>query len=281
MIAARLTQPLGDVLARSPGADIAVMWLGQAGFVIDGGGQRVVVDPYLSDSLAQKYRDTAFPHVRMMATPVAPGAIAHVDLVLTTHAHTDHMDPGTLPALMDANPNARLVAPKAVRAVAMERAKISEDRLFLVDAGETIHPLQGLALTATRAAHETLERDADGQHLFLGYAIQMAGRCIFHSGDTIPFAGQVAEVSALKADLALFPVNGRDAVRAANRIPGNMTVPEAVALAQAAQIPAMIAHHHGLFAFNTADPTELCAIAAASKMPVVHIAELGVCWIWP
>ena len=93
-----LDRPLAEVLAAPPGEALRLCWLGQAGFVIDGGGLRAVIDPYLSDSLAEKYRGKAFAHRRMMPAPVAPDGIAHVDLVLATHAHTDHLDLGTLPA---------------------------------------------------------------------------------------------------------------------------------------------------------------------------------------
>ncbi|MBN9071654.1 MAG: MBL fold metallo-hydrolase [Rhizobiales bacterium] len=261
-----LAEPLPALLARPPGCESRLWWLGQAGFVIEGGGRRAVIDAYLSDSLAEKYRGAKFPHLRMMPAPVSPHEIAHVDLVLATHAHTDHLDPGTLPALMTANPGALLVAPRAARAVALDRSGIAAGRLVCVEAGETLD-VAGIRLSAVRAAHETLERDADGAHRFLGLALTVAGRTVFHSGDTIPFPGQAQEVRALGADLALFPVNGRDAQRAANGVPGNMTMQEALALARGAGIGAMIAHHFGLFDFNTVARAEVEEAAAASTTP--------------
>ena len=68
----------------------------------EAGGARVVIGGYLSDSLAVKYRGTPFPHARLAPPPVAPGALRDVDLVLATHGHTDHLDPGTLPGLSQA-----------------------------------------------------------------------------------------------------------------------------------------------------------------------------------
>lgn len=261
-----LAEPLPALLARPPGCELRLWWLGQAGFVIEGEGHRVVIDPYLSDSLAEKYRGAKFPHLRMMPAPVSPHEIAHVDLVLATHAHTDHLDPGTLPALIAANPGALLIAPRAARAVALDRSGIAAGRLVCVEAGETLD-VAGIRVSAVRAAHETLEQDADGAHRFLGLALTVAGRTVFHSGDTIPFPGQAQEVRALGADLALFPVNGRDAQRAANGVPGNMTMQEALALARGAGIGAMIAHHFGLFDFNTVARAEVEEAAAASTTP--------------
>ena len=46
-------------------------------------------------------------------------------------------------------------------------------------------------------------------------------------------------------------MNGRSAELTARGIPGNLTLDEAVALTINSGAPAMIAHHHGLFEFNT------------------------------
>ncbi|HET7412074.1 MAG TPA: MBL fold metallo-hydrolase [Pararhizobium sp.] len=266
-----LPASIPELLAAAPGERLRVLWLGQAGFVIDGAGKRVVIDPYLSDSLAEKYRGTKFEHRRLMPAPVAPEAIAHVDLVMATHHHTDHLDPGTFPALMAANENAHLVAPAAAMQVALSRAGISSERLLTMDAGQTVSAA-GIEITATRAAHETLERDGNGQYRFLGLMIRVGDARIFHSGDTIPFPGQVEEVASLKADLALLPVNGRDAERSGNGVPGNMSVDEAIALARGANIPQVIAHHFDMFDFNTVPRVDVEEAARRAVSPMVMAA---------
>lgn len=256
---ARLTEtpirePLAERLKRPPTGQVEIYWLGQAGFVIDIAGMRLVIDPYLSDSLASKYRNTARPHVRMMPSPVVPDEIFHVDLVLCTHAHTDHMDPGTLPLLLSANPSARLVAPRAVAAQAMERSGAQGDRLILARAGEPISPPMGIEIMPTRAAHETLETDTDGNHRFLGYAIRSGDKCIWHSGDCIPFDGLEDEVRRLRPDIALLPVNGRRPELSQNGVPGNFSLHEAIIVARHVGAADLIAHHYGLFDFNTERP---------------------------
>jgi L-ascorbate metabolism protein UlaG (beta-lactamase superfamily) len=267
-----LPAPLPQLLAEPPGEAVRLLWLGQAGFVIDGGGRRVVIDPYLSDSLAGKYRGKLYPHNRMMPVPVLPGEIRHVDMVLATHHHSDHLDPGTLPALMAANSDAVLVAPAAARDLALDRSGIASARLATIDAGRSIVE-KGIGITAVRAAHEDLEQDAAGHHLYLGYAVRIGGAVIFHSGDTVPFAGQVEEVARPQADLALLPVNGRDAERKANGVPGNMDIGEALELARRAGIAQVIAHHFDLFAFNTVPRAEVEAAAGKSVKPLLMAAR--------
>ena len=261
-------------LGMPPGQEVSFVWLGQAGFVIDGGGRRVVVDPYLSNSLAEKYRGKTFDHVREMPPPVAAGAIFHVDAVLATHAHTDHLDPGTLPALLAANPDARLIVPRSALSLSAERSGRAETTIIGVDAFESLD-LDGLTVTAMRAAHEEIELDAVGHHRFLGLAITLGGARILHTGDTIPFAGQADEVGALAPDVILAPVNGRDGVRREAGVPGNMTAAEALDLARATGVRDVVAHHFGMFAFNTVPCADLVAIALAHGSPYLHPASMG------
>src|SRR5262249_7705298 len=79
----RSGQALLDEIADArpgPGA-VAVWWLGQSGFLLKSGGATVVVDPYLSEHLTQKYEGTARPHVRMTRAPLRGGELKGVDLV--------------------------------------------------------------------------------------------------------------------------------------------------------------------------------------------------------
>ncbi|KQT43192.1 MBL fold metallo-hydrolase [Aureimonas sp. Leaf454] len=277
-----LGESLAARLSRSPAATAGVdlFWLGQAGFLLEAAGRRILIDPYLSDSLGAKYAGSATPHDRMMAPPVLPDALGPVDLVLCTHRHTDHMDPGTLRPLGARLPDLRFVAPAAERAEALARTGVPADRIVPMEAGQRRELLPGIAIAAVRAAHETLETDADGRHRFLGYAIEADGVTVFHSGDTVPFLGQIEEVAALRADVALLPVNGRSPALSAAGIAGNMSVGEAVSLARATRIPVVIAHHYGLFGFNTVAPEAIDAAAAMAAPVRLERARTAVRYHW-
>jgi L-ascorbate metabolism protein UlaG (beta-lactamase superfamily) len=248
-------------------------WLGQAGFIVTTPRYRLVVDPYFSDSLARKYRGSATPHERLMAVPIEALSFPAIDLVLCTHHHTDHMDGETLRPLAEAHPRLRFVLPRAAAHLARERVGVSDDRLILLDAGERIEPLPGLIIRALRAAHETLERNEEGHHRFLGYCIESDDLRLFHSGDTIPYPGQREDISAVAPHLALLPVNGRPERLRALGIAGNLTIAEAIELCETSAIPAMIAHHYGMFAFNTVAPDEIDRAAGQAPLRVLR-AEL-------
>ncbi len=256
-------------LAQTRLQGISLFWLGQAGFVIEAHGRRIVIDPYLSDSLAVKYRDSAYSHARMAAAPVTAEELGAVDLVLCTHHHTDHMDGETLQRLAMRLPHLKFVVPAASGQIARQRIGVSAERLIEVDAGETID-LPGFRLQVMRAAHETLEQDDEGRHRFLGYGLDFGGYRIFHSGDTIPFAGQDEELAAFAPDLALLPVNGRSEALKSAGFAGNLTLAEATSLCRRCAVPVMIAHHYGMFAFNTLAPEVIDAAAARTPGALVR-----------
>jgi len=217
-----------------------------------------MIDPYLSDSLAQKYRGREFPHVRMMASPIEPDEVRDLDLVLCSHRHTDHMDPGTLPVIAEKNPACLFVVPAAERSGAIDMG-LPEERILAANAGDSISPWDGMEVTAVPAAHETLKTNDRGEHHYLGFLVRWAGMCLYHCGDCVPYDGLLDAICPAGIDLAMLPVNGRDEYRTSRGILGNMTFEEATALCRDAGITTLIPHHFGMFDFNTVDPRDLQA----------------------
>src|SRR5215467_4046205 len=92
---------LADVAeTRDELSNLHVWWLGQSGFLVQWQGRHLLLDPYLSDSLTRKYAGTDKPHVRMTARVVAPEQLDFIDVVTSSHNHTDHLDGETLGPLL-------------------------------------------------------------------------------------------------------------------------------------------------------------------------------------
>lgn len=258
---------------------LAIRWLGQAGFLVRAPGLGIGIDLYLSDSLAAKYRNKPLPHIRLMPPPVDPGQLTGIDWLLCTHTHTDHMDAATLLPLIKANPQARIVAPRAQREKALLTG-IAEDRFTFVNAGETIPIGPHATVHAVPAAHETLTVNPAGEYSHLGYILEIESVKLYHSGDCVPYDGLAESLKPLLVDLALLPVNGRDDFRTSQGILGNFTFDEAVNVCRQAGIGTMIAHHWGMFDFNTVDPDHLRDMAQeVAGSPGIVIPDTQTQWL--
>jgi L-ascorbate metabolism protein UlaG (beta-lactamase superfamily) len=241
--------------ARPGPGEVLLWWLGQAGFAFRCGHVFGMIDPYLSDHLAAKYRGTDKPHDRLMPGPVKADDVRGLDVVLCSHAHSDHMDPEALSILARNNPECCFLVPAAEMARAAE-VGVPEDRLRPVNAGDTV-PVGETQIDVLASAHEDCRTDENGMHHFLGFVLRFGSLTLYHSGDCVPYPGLGEALKDVSIDMALLPVNGRDDRRNALGIVGNFTFEEAVGLCREAGVRVLMAHHFGLFAINTIERTDL------------------------
>lgn len=244
---------LADVAAArtSTSADqLTLWWLGQSGFLIVCRGACLLFDPYLSDSLTKKYAATDKPHTRMTARVVDPARLDFIDVVTSTHTHTDHLDAETLRPLLAASPTARLVLPRAnVDFTAHRLGPDQRNRFAPISDGERV-TLGPLTIEAVPAAHEQLAPE------FAGFVASVGPHRIYHSGDTVPYPGMEELLRPFGITLALLPINGRAPER---RVSGNLDGLEAARLAHAIGAHWVIPCHYEMFAFNTASPDNFAA----------------------
>ena len=227
-------------------------WLGQSGFLIQCQGKHLLIDPYLSDSLTTKYAATEKPHVRMTELVVTPAHLDFIDVVTSSHNHTDHLDGDTLIPLIKTNPNIQMVVPKANLDFVANRLKLDKEFFIDLNDKETTE-VKGFTISGIPAAHEQLERDEKGCCRFMGYIIQFGGFSLYHSGDTIWHEDIVNALKRFKIDVAILPINGSDPQR---KVAGNLSAEEAVRLGKVVKAKMVIPCHYDMFTFNTADPEE-------------------------
>ncbi len=209
---------------------LAITWLGQAGYIVELAGQRLAIDPYLSDSVSRLVPD----YRRLYPPPVEPWDLA-ADAALFTHDHLDHLDPDTV---VNLRPWPTLIGPRNVcrhlRALGAPTRQIVQ-----VDAGDEI-VWQGIAIRATfTIPNEEAVLDSAGFLLSVGGQAQL-----YHSGDTAyhPFLHYLGKY---RPQVALLCINGKM---------GNMGYAEAAELARALAPRLAIPNHYDLFALNSEDP---------------------------
>jgi L-ascorbate metabolism protein UlaG (beta-lactamase superfamily) len=226
---------------RIPDEALGLWWLGQASFILKGGGATVYVDPYLAES----------PR-RIVPPPLRPEEVTDADLILCTHDHGDHIDPKSLPGIAAASPRAPIVVPGVARERVIAMG-IDAGRVVVppVDAPLTFGPI---TVTAIPAAHEGLDYTPERGYPYLGYVIRLNGVVAYHSGDCCMYDGLIERLRQHKPDVAMLPINGHDWKRLHERCIGNMTYREAADLADEADIDVTIPMHYGMFRNNHEPP---------------------------
>jgi len=232
-------------------------WLGHATVVVELGGAVLITDPVLRGRIA---------HLRRHAP--APAAPSHVDAVLVSHLHHDHLD---RPSVARIDRTVPVVVPRGgARSLRWLRRDVRE-----LSAGDTIE-LAGVRISAVPAVHDgkrtPLSRPADA----LGYVIESQRR-VYFAGDTELF-GAMADLAEL--DAALVPIWGWGPRLG----PGHMD-PEQAAAAVALIRPRMVVPiHYGTFSpigaaarhlRRVGDPARAFAAGVAAAAPDVAVRVLA------
>jgi L-ascorbate 6-phosphate lactonase len=238
-----------------------VTWLGQAGFRLDLGGSSLVVDPWVS------------PHEnRLIPAPPPDLAADGATGLLITHEHFDHLDLDFLPAFLQHAPTATVVVPEALAGLVEE--VVPKSQIVTVNPQDVVE-VGGIEIDVVPAIHGVTMDDAygDGSSLgegprFVGYVFR-GTPSVYVAGDTIVTDDVANALSRLEIDVAMLPINGRDAEREAQGIVGNMDAGEAVELALAIGATRLIPYHWDGYAGNTVQPGTVVDAAGARIQVVV------------
>jgi L-ascorbate 6-phosphate lactonase len=259
--------------ARPQAGELLIFALGQSGYALRGADALVLIDPWLSKQLEEQD-----DFVRPAPPPLRPEEVEAADLVCITHEHPDHLDPVTVGAIAAQVPDAIFLAPAPAVGL-VEEAGVPRARIHPAFDGVALEAV-GARVTALRAAHELhpdayggyrFWRDERGDHRSLSYLVELDDHRIFHAGDGIWWTGMEDALRELEPDVAILPINGRDAMREARGIWGNLSADEAAALAVAAGVPAVIPCHFDGVEGNLGDPDAfLAALPDGIRAHVLH-----------
>jgi L-ascorbate metabolism protein UlaG (beta-lactamase superfamily) len=183
-----------------------VLWLGQAATrITTPGGKVIVIDPWLTSN---------------PKTPAAwkdLHALGHVDLVLVSHAHFDHV--ADAPALAKLN-NAPLAAPAGLNDTLRLLGLVSPELTLRFGKGGTVMPWgpTGPKITQVHAEHSSeyvWKNPATGKEEVhvggepVGFIIEMEnGFRIWHTGDTAVYGDMRLVAERWHPDLLMLPIGG-------------------------------------------------------------------------
>ncbi|MDB6150419.1 MAG: hypothetical protein JWQ44_1867 [Chthoniobacter sp.] len=195
---------------------------------------------------------------------IAHERLGFVNIVTSSHAHTDHFDAETLVALGGAHTDRLpLVLPTANVELARDRLSRANFDLRRLDAGEHVQ-LGIFEFIGIPAAHDTIEHDAEGHCRFLAFIARFSPWTLYHSGDTRWHDELPHLLSAYRPHVALVPINGQDPAR---RLAGNLDGEGGAVLAKACGAELVIPRRFEMFTFDTALPDVFSAAWPACNSP--------------
>lgn len=248
-----------------------VWWLGQSGYLLTYRGTRLLIDPYLSDSLTKKYANTNKQHIRMSELVMDPRLLTNISFVSSSHNHTDHLDGETLIPILQNNPDISFIIPEANRSFVSNRVQCDPDLPIGLNDGKEFSK-NGFTYYGIPAAHNTLDRNEKGECLYMGYIIKFGPWVLYHSGDTLWFEEMEDILAQYNIQLAFLPINGNDDTRG---VAGNLNAEEAVLLAKKSGIQHVIPCHYDMFTFNTASPEDFAQVAQSNQQSYTILAPGG------
>ncbi|WP_175607639.1 MBL fold metallo-hydrolase [Peterkaempfera bronchialis] len=174
--------------AGPPASGLRLTWLGHSTVLAEIDGARVLFDPVWGE------RCSPLPFAgprRLHPAPLPLADLGPLDAVVISHDHYDHLDMGTVRALIGSG--ALFAVPLGVGAH-LERWGVPADRIAELDWHQSTR-VAGLTLTATPARHFCGRTALRGRTLWASWVVAGARHRVFHSGDTGYFPG-FAEIGA-------------------------------------------------------------------------------------
>lgn len=175
---------------------VAVVWLGQAGFIFKTeGGDKVAVDPYLSHC-----GEMGGQFIRLSPILIEPEKL-EVDAILVTHKHFDHFDYDAIPEIAEKT-QARFFGPCSC-VEEFEKMGLCNKRMELLQKGELARRIsENIWVKAVYADHGELEPAA------IGLVLQIGNVRIYITGDTAFRPDRMEEVRGIQPDIMVASING-------------------------------------------------------------------------
>ncbi len=205
-----------------------VTWLGQAGLYLQIDGLKIIVDPYLSDSVG------AIDPSKSRRTPIDKAVFEiEPDVLAFTHDHLDHYDPESAEPFLGQDKGFLVLAPNGCWQKA--RAVGGKHNYVLFDAS-TEWTQGAVKFTAVPAVHS--------DPYAIGLLIEGEGKTVYITGDTL-YSKKILEELPDSIDVIFLPING---------VGNNMNMADAARLVADSKAKVAVPIHVGMM--DEIDPNE-------------------------
>ena len=208
-----------------------VTWLTQAGLLFENDKIKILVDPYLSDSIGEvepkKKRRMPIDESFFDVKP---------DVILITHDHRDHLDTATLDHYLKGEGSVTVLSGECAF---KKLLAYGGDHNYVLLAPHSVWSQQGVTFYSVHAEHS--DRTA------VGFIIDDGKETFYVSGDTLynyDVIDDVLDLAPDGVDFAFLPING---------VGNNMNARDAADFAYEIGAKAAVPLHYGLFDSLTPD----------------------------
>ena len=207
-----------------------VTWLTQAGLLFENDKIKILVDPYLSDTIG------AVEPKKKRRIPVDERYFdIKPDVILITHDHRDHLDPATLDHYLKGEGSVTVLSGDASF---RKLVSYGGDHNYVLLAPHSVWSEKGVTFYSVHAEHS--DRTA------VGFIIDDGNETFYVSGDTLynyDVIDDVLDLAPDGVDFAFLPING---------VGNNMNASDAADFAYEIGAKSAIPLHYGLF--DSIDP---------------------------
>ncbi|MBQ8803969.1 MAG: MBL fold metallo-hydrolase [Tyzzerella sp.] len=192
-----------------------ITWLGQAGLLFEKGDFKIIIDPYLSDSVVK------INPKNKRRVPVDETFLKIIpDVLICTHNHLDHTDPETLKHYLENEESVTVLAPEASW---QEVRKFGGNHNYILFNRHTEVTIGDIRFKAVKAEHSDVHP--------IGVIIKAEGKKYYITGDTL-YNTDIFKDIPNDIDVIFLPINGlgnnmnmADAKRFCKKIDAKVVVP--------------------------------------------------------
>lgn len=224
-----------------------VTWLGHASFLIKTSGVTILTDPFLSKFASPV--SWAGPK-RFVDLPIPINKLPHINIVLVSHNHYDHLDDKTVRQLENKN-DIHVVVPLGLKPFFTERgySKVTE-----LDWGQSVS-IEGVEITAEPAVHDSARSTSDrNETLWASWVIESLESRILFIGDTA-YSDTIFNLLGDKYgsfDFAILPIGAYEPRKLLWM--SHTTPEEAVSIGKDVRAKTLIASHWGTLSSLSDEP---------------------------